>query len=195
MTPQTESTLCVTIPFKFSDPPIAPKKRMLKKSLLILTAVSSLTMANANAGFAVVSSNGYYGAAWRQFLNADHADTVDLQAAKKQYKGGVAIAVSSNGYWVCYHSLSISKQQAEQGALDRCRKKGGINPVIRASADISRHCAVAVSGQGTSIIVGCCLGQETSAIAESGAIQDCKRRGGASPRVVQSFPTWPAYID
>jgi hypothetical protein len=84
-----------------------------------------------------------------------------LQAAQKQVAGGVAVAVSSNGYWECYQSLKISKQQAEQGALDRCREKGGIDPVILASADPLRHCAVAISGHGRSIVVGCCLGQRT----------------------------------
>jgi Resolvase, N terminal domain len=67
-----------------------------------------------------------------------------LAGGTKQFAGGVAVAVSSNGYWECYHSLKISKQEAEQGALDHCRKKGGIDAVVLASADPSRHCAVAV---------------------------------------------------
>jgi hypothetical protein len=172
---------------------------MFRKAALILTALTSLTIANANASSAVVlSSNGYNAAAWGQILNAEataKANTVNLQAATKQFAGAVAVAVSSNGYWECYHSLTISKQEAEQGALDHCRKKGGIDAVVLASADLSRHCAVAISGRGRSIVVGCCLGQRTSGIAEAGAIQDCKRRGGTDPRIVLSFPTWPAYIE
>jgi hypothetical protein len=72
--------------------------------------------------------------------------------------------------------MKISKQEAEQGALDHCRKKGGIDAVVLASADPSRHCAVAVSGRGRSIVVGCCLGQQTSGLAEAGAIQDLQKK-------------------
>jgi hypothetical protein len=61
---------------------------MFREAALISTALTSLTIADANAGSAVVlSSNGYNAAAWGQFLNAEataKANTVNLQAAKKQ---------------------------------------------------------------------------------------------------------------
>jgi hypothetical protein len=45
---------------------------MFREAALILTALTSLTIADANAASAVVlSSNGYNAAAWGQFLNAE----------------------------------------------------------------------------------------------------------------------------
>ena len=68
-------------------------------------AFASLTIANANAGSAVVvSSNGYYAAAWGQFLNADQAMAKASELCQK--KGGTDIKVllsrTVTRYRACY---------------------------------------------------------------------------------------------
>jgi hypothetical protein len=65
---------------------------MFRKAALILMALASLAIANANAGSAVVvSSNGYYAAAWGQFVNADQAMAKASELCQK--KGGTGIKV------------------------------------------------------------------------------------------------------
>ena len=65
---------------------------MFKKVALILTTVTSLAIANANAGSAiVVSSNGCFGAAWGGFLNAQTAIAKATEVCQK--KGGTDIKV------------------------------------------------------------------------------------------------------
>src|SRR5271163_2818873 len=65
---------------------------MFKKIALILTAVTSLAIANANAGSPiVVSSNGYFGAASGAFLNAQTAIARATEVCQK--KGGTDIKV------------------------------------------------------------------------------------------------------
>jgi len=65
---------------------------MFRKAALILIPLVSLIIANANAGSAVVvSNNGYYAAAWGQFLNAEQAIAKASELCQK--KGGTDIKV------------------------------------------------------------------------------------------------------
>jgi hypothetical protein len=116
---------------------------------LILTAITSLAIANVNAGSAsVVSSNGYFCAAWGAFLNAKTAIARATEVCQK--KGGTDIKVlasrsSDPAFGMLFGSIAASGHgpgaiigvgygslpaNADGAAFVDCRQKGGTNPHI-----------------------------------------------------------------
>lgn len=125
---------------------------MFNKAALILTALASLTIANAHAGSAiVVASNGVYAAAWGPLLSAEGAAAKATELCQK--KGGIdikALASAANGSVVGlsrgFGSIAASGHgqsaivgfsfrlssgpEANSAALAMCRAKGAANPRI-----------------------------------------------------------------
>jgi hypothetical protein len=122
---------------------------MFKKLALILTTVASLAIANANAGSAiVVSSNGYYGAAWGAFLNAQSAIANATEVCQKRGGTDIKVLASRNSdpsFGMLFGSIAASGHgpgaiigvgyeslpaKADGAAFVDCRQKGGANPHI-----------------------------------------------------------------
>jgi hypothetical protein len=121
----------------------------MKKAIRLLMAFASLSVANAQARSAVVvSSNGYYGAAWSAFLNAEKA--IAKATAICQQKGSVNIKVlvsrnedPATGMIFCSIAASGRGPAAIAGAgygtlpaasdgaaFVDCRQKAGTSPHI-----------------------------------------------------------------
>jgi hypothetical protein len=130
-----------------TQPSRIPPETMFRKAALIVMALASLTIANANAGSAiVVSSNGYYAAAWGQFLNARSAIAKATELCQK--KGGIDIKVLASRnddpvFGMCFGSLAVSGHgpsaivgagygsvppAADGAAFLACRQRGGSSP-------------------------------------------------------------------
>jgi hypothetical protein len=76
-------------------------------------------------------------------------------------------------------------------ATDLCSKKGGVDIRVVASNYSQPHqpsnSTIAVSGQGKSAILGIALSKTTVSEANTAALQDCRAKGGANPRILISF--------
>ena len=126
-----------------------PPEIMFRKAALILMALVSLTIANANAGSAVVvSSNGYYAAAWGQFLNAEQAIAKASELCQKKGGTDIKVLLSRNsdpvsGMLFCTIAASghgpsaivgagygTIPPAADGAAFVDCRQKGGTSPHI-----------------------------------------------------------------
>ena len=121
---------------------------MFKKVALILTAVTSLAIANANAGTALVtSSNGYWAVAGKDIWSTDQAvgkatrlcqkmGGVDIKVVatinSHPIPGNGAIAESGHGPGaiVGYSLGCASDEEALHAAYAMCRDKGGANPHV-----------------------------------------------------------------
>jgi len=124
----------------------------MRKLILILTALASLTIANlAHAGGSVIvlSSNGYYAIVHKPELNLDQATAKAIELCQK--KGGIDIkvvesspemAVPGNGaivksgiiVGIGFQRLTVTDAISAANAM--CIAKGGVNPrVVRAWAE------------------------------------------------------------
>jgi hypothetical protein len=122
---------------------------VFRKAVLILMALASLAIANANAGSAVViSSNGYYAAVWGQFVNADQATAKASELCQKKGGTGIKVLLSRDGdpvFGTFFCSLAASGHgpsaivgagygtipaRADGAAFVDCRQKGGTSPHI-----------------------------------------------------------------
>jgi hypothetical protein len=122
---------------------------MLRKAALMLMVLLSLTIAHANAGSAVVISvNGYYAAAWGQFLNAEQAISKASELCQKRGGTDIKVLLSRNsdpvsGMLFCTIAASghgpsaivgagygTIPPAADGAAFVDCRQKGGTSPHI-----------------------------------------------------------------
>lgn len=124
---------------------------MFKKAILLLTALASLTIANAYAGGSVIvlSSNGYFAVVHKPELNLDKATAKAIRLCQK--KGGTDIrvvassgemAIPGNGAIVKSGTIvgvgfqRVTVTDAISAAKAMCEAKGGVNPrVIRTWAE------------------------------------------------------------
>jgi hypothetical protein len=109
------------------------------------------------------------------------------------------LAVSSNAKWDMQYDPYGNVNALAAKALAACNAKGGIDPKIVWSVGSSVgfthpemwHGSIAISDNGTGTILGwhvlhwSRLGRNTHGREE--ACQDCKKKGGQSPKVVASF--------
>src|SRR5271166_2846208 len=133
-----------------------PPEIMFRKAALVLMALASLTIANAQASSAVVvSSNGHYAAAWGQLLSKEQA--IAKATAICQKKGGtdVKVLVSADG----------------------------AGPVVSSRRLFT---SIAVSGSGPNAIVGVGLWLALPSGADASALANCRDKGGTSPRLLAS---------
>jgi hypothetical protein len=124
---------------------------MFRKGAISLTVLASLTIANAQASSAVVvSSNGYYAAAWGQSLSKEQAIGKATAICQKKGDADVKVLVSADGDGPVvgsrrlFTSIAVSGSGpnaivgvglwlalpagADASALANCREKGGTNP-------------------------------------------------------------------
>jgi Domain of unknown function (DUF4189) len=134
-----------------------PPESVFRKAALILMAFVSLTIANANAGSAVVvSSNGHYAAAWGQLLNADQAMAKARDLCQKKGGTNVKVLVSADG----------------------------AGPVVGSRRLFT---SIAVSGSGPNAIVGVGLWLALPSQADASALANCREKGGTSPHLVAGW--------
>jgi hypothetical protein len=130
---------------------------MFKKVALILTAITSLTIANAQASSAVVvSSNGYYVAAWGELLSKEQVTAKATAICQKKGGTDVKVLVSADG----------------------------AGPVVGSRRLFT---SIAVSGSGPNAIVGVGFWLPLPTIADASALANCREKGGTSPRLFTSW--------
>ena len=78
---------------------------------------------------------------------------------------------------------------AKQRALENCRRKGGINPWIIGSSDVSGYGAIAIARHpnGRGSLIGVALGRRSATEADTLAVEMCLKAGGTNPRVTAGF--------
>ena len=96
---------------------------------------------------------------------------------------GSAVAVGRNRDLHLYYSYNLPEAVAKREAVEMCRKKGGVDPVLMQSTEIVGYGAAAVWYHGKDWILGVALGCRSPEEAQKRAILDCKKRGGVAPEV------------
>jgi hypothetical protein len=77
--------------------------------------------------------------------------------------------------------------EAQQRAIERCRRNGGINPRIVGATETIGYGAIAVARRGTGSVIGISLGRPSPADAENRAIEKCLKAGGINPKIRWGF--------
>ena len=117
---------------------------------------------------------------WLLFLGVASFFAHDVSA-------GCAVVLGSNGVYAYAFGGGLSRTAAEQKAVQLCSKKGGVDIKVISSADGGGYSAIAVSGKGKEAVLGCSLSAGNPSLVDSNAIQDCKRKGGANPHIVNGW--------
>jgi hypothetical protein len=103
----------------------------------------------------------------------------------------VAVVLGSNGVYAFVNEAGSPTSKVIKMATDLCSKKGGVDVRVVASNYSQQHQAsnstIAVSGQGKSAVLGIALSRTTISDANAAALQDCRAKGGANPRILITF--------
>jgi hypothetical protein len=101
-------------------------------------------------------------------------------------RGGSAVAWDGHGHLGA--SAGYPLQEAKQRALQRCRRNGGVNPLIIGATDSVGDGAVAVArGRSGGSVIGVMLGCPSPADAENRAVKKCLKAGGINPKIMWGF--------
>jgi hypothetical protein len=107
-----------------------------------------------------------------------------------------AVVLGSNGVYAYADKAYTHVEKIKQMAIDLCQKHGGVNiRVVGAGSQNgwNRYCRCAIAGSGHGeggiLGVGLCASSETE--ADSEALQDCRAKGGANPKIVAGWRSRP----